>query len=141
MLHFCYTFPSGLLPAVTAGQKKEPLLMGRLSSVELFTSYYFLSDFRSPDLPNREAMRSITFSFVNTNFRARNAHFNTVFMVESVLNCSTAKVRSAGVVAGSASGWRQMTAVMYGYRRRMAGVSSEDAGRLRRRAGRIPGRH
>lgn len=92
--------------------------MGRLLSVELFTSYYFLSDFRSPDLPNREAMRSITFSFVNTNFRARNAHFSTVFIAISVVNCSTAKVRSADVVAGSASGWRQMAAVMCGYRNR-----------------------
>lgn len=89
--------------------------MGRLPSVELFTGYYFLSDFRSPDLPNREAMRSITFSFVKTNFRARNAHFSTVFIAISVVNCSVAKVRSPGVAVGSASGWRQMAAVMCGY--------------------------
>ena len=92
--------------------------MGRLLSVELFIGYYFLSDFRSPDLPNREAMRSITFSFVKTNFRARNAHFSTVFMVESVLNCSAAKVRSPGGAAAGVSGWRQMAAVMCGYRNR-----------------------
>ena len=60
-------------------------------------------------------MRSITFSFVKTNFKARNAHFSTIFIAKSVLIVQVAKIRSPGGAAGSASGWRLMAVVMCGY--------------------------
>ena len=115
------------------GHKKAAPFHGAASSVELFTGYYFLSDFRSPDLPNREAMRSITFSFVNTNFRVRNTHFSTVFIVVSALIVRRRRYEARTqrqTVRQVGGGWGRLCAV----------ISHAGAGKPRHKAEHIPAR-
>lgn len=118
MLHFCYTFPSGLSqPVAPSGHKRSrsswggffrlnssPLLLPIRLSVARFTQQggdevdYFLV--RKDEFQG--AKRPLQYSF----------HSNISIKLFG------AKVRSPGVAAGSASGWRQMAAVMCGYRNR-----------------------
>ncbi len=105
-----------------------------------FVYGYLASGFFSPDLPSREAMRSITFSLVKTKRKARNANFNTVFIAVSRFISSEAKVSSGGSAVAAMWFYVRMRAVLAWRRAVFVWFFSESGEKPPRRVGHIPGR-
>lgn len=96
--------------------------------------------FLSPDLPSREAMRSITFSLVKTKRKARNANFNTVFIAVSRFISSEAKVSSGGSAVAAMWFYVRMRAVLAWRRAVFVWFFSESGEKPPHRVEHIPGR-